>query len=382
MQSKKTWMLIASVALMVVLMVLPFSAACAGGGAAPTPGAGIEQGVFQLKMTNTYPPLHRLTPDAFHWWGKEIEKRTNGRVSFVWFDGGTLAAGPDAYEAVRDGIADGGVVDLLREDPLFSLLEIGSVPYILQNSWQGSPANWELYQSSAEMQKVCSDAGVRPVWIHLTDIFNIHTTEKLIKTPADCPGQILYAPGTMWTKICESSGAKPINFPWTDAYEATQRGMLTGFFWPWAPIRSTKMTDLLPNHTVLNIAMTPWAGFMNPATWNSLPPDIQKVFDDLSLSMCALCGATLTNEASDIIKEMEEKGHNFYTPQGAEREEWVSLTGKPIEDAWVKQQEDAGYADAKDLLAKFRQLAEKYKDEAYGFDDWWGLAGRVWLLEK
>ena len=377
---KRTWVLVVSLCLLIALTAVPFSAACAGPSPAPGPS---EETVFELKMQNTYPPLHRLTPDAFHWWGKEIENRTNGRVQMIWFDGGTLAAGPEAYEAIRDGIADGGTIDLIREDPLFDLMMWGAMPYHLQNSWQGSPVMWEIYSETPELQQLFADSSVRPVWFHFTDIANIHTLKDFpIKTVADAKGVSLYSMGIVFSDIIEAMGGDPISFPWGDSYTAAERGTLDGFIWPWAPIRSVGITDFLVNHCVLNMSMVVWGGFMNPTTWNSFPPEIQQVFDDLGMSMCGLSGATLTNEASDLIKEMQEKNHFFYEPTGAERDEWVNVTGKPIHETWIARgAEKDSVALRQGLIAKMDELAPKYADNAYGFDDWWGLAGRVWLLE-
>jgi len=375
---RKLLKIIVGVCLMLAIVALPFGAACAG--PAPTPGPS-EQTVFELKMQNGYPSLHRLTPDAFHWWGKEIENRTNGRIQMIWFDANTLAKGPDAYEAIRDRVADGGTIDLTREDPMFDLAMVTILPYKLQNSWQGSPALWELYQWSPEMQKMFADSGIVPIWEHITDVFNIHTHSSLVKSPGDAEGQILYAPSSMLAKLIEIAGSAPVTVPYEDTYTAMERGMLTGLVWPWAPLRSAKLVDSVPYHTVLNISMCVWGGYMNQDTWDSFPSDIQDVFTDLSLSMSALCGATLTNEATDVQSEMKAKNHTFYEPVGAERDEWVSLTGKPIEDDWLARVNPRGW-DGQAHIDKLTEIAGKYKDNAYGSDDWWGLAGRVWLLEK
>jgi TRAP-type C4-dicarboxylate transport system substrate-binding protein len=372
------WVLVVSLCLLVALTAVPFSASCAG--PTPTPGPS-EETVFELKMQNGYPPLHRLTPDSFHWWGKEIEQRSNGRIQMIWFDGATLASGPDAYEAIRDGVADGGNIDLHREDPLFLVQQPAAVPYHLENSWQGSPTWWELLQEFPEMQKNFSDAGLVPVWVHTTDIFNFHTSTNVFKTPDDAKGEILYSAGKLYEAIINSMGATPLTTPYEETYTAIERGMLTGLCWPWAPIRSAKMVDLLPYHTVLNISMVPWGGYMNQQTWNSFPEEIKQIFRDLGLSMSALCGATLTNEATDVINEMKGKGHTFYEPTGAEREAFTSLTGLPMEEAWLADVTAQGYP-AQAILDRMDEIGQKYAGNAYGFDDWWGVAGRVWLLEK
>jgi len=150
---------------------------------------------------------------------------------------------------------------------------------------------------------------------------------------------------------------------------------------PWAPLRSTGVVPLLKYHTVLNISLNVWMGSFNPQVWDKFPQDAKDVILSLQKSMSALCGATLTNEAEDVRKEMRETGHEFYEPTGAAREAFVALSGQPIIDSWLKDCEKAGI-DGQALIDKLQQIAPKYKDGGYGWDDWWGLAGRVWLLEK
>ncbi len=382
MRKKKTLVLISSLVLIIALIAIPFSTAC-GNGEEPAPRP-TELKVFELKAGNQYPALHRLTPDAFHWWGKEIEKRTNGRVTFIWFDGRSLVANTDAYEAVRDGISDVQVWEPREEDPLFRPFQVAQMPYIgTENSLQGSPAMTELMEFFPELgDSIGKDAGLVTAWVHQTDIFNIHTSNKVIKSPEDMQGQLMYTSGIMYTEIYESMGATPVSMSWGEAYSGFERGLMTGSWWPWAPLRSLGVVPILKYHTIINVSLNTWMGSINPQVWEKFPQDIKDVFIDLRLSMAALSGATLTNEASDVQREMKELGQTFYTPTAAEMQAFIDLSGQPIIDSWLADASSKGY-DGQVWLDKLKaDFIPKYADGAYGFDDWWGLAGRVWLLEK
>ena len=71
----------------------------------PTPGFAAD--VIRLKYSNFAPPAHGLSILSDQW-GKELEKRTNGRVKVAFFPGGTLVSANATYDSVVKGIVDVG----------------------------------------------------------------------------------------------------------------------------------------------------------------------------------------------------------------------------------------------------------------------------------
>src|SRR4030042_2456188 len=80
-------------------------------------------GQIKLNYSNFFPAPHtnaQLSVD----WGKEIEKRTNGRVQVTVFPGGTLTPADKCYAGVVKGISDIGMSVLSYTRGKFPLTEV------------------------------------------------------------------------------------------------------------------------------------------------------------------------------------------------------------------------------------------------------------------
>jgi len=95
--------------------------AVTGGRPAPTaPSAPAK--TIKLSYSIFFPPTHIQCKTGTAW-AKEIEKRTDGRVSITVFPGGTLTKAPQCYEGVVNGISDIGMSCLAYTRGRFPLLE-------------------------------------------------------------------------------------------------------------------------------------------------------------------------------------------------------------------------------------------------------------------
>ena len=66
-----------------------------------------QEKVLKLRYSTFFPPVHPIAKLADEWC-KEIEKQTNGRVTFSFFPGNTLTPPTQTYDSVVKGIADVG----------------------------------------------------------------------------------------------------------------------------------------------------------------------------------------------------------------------------------------------------------------------------------
>ena len=81
---------------------------------------------------------------------------------------------------------------------------------------------------------------------------------------------------------------------------------------------------------------------MNLKAWSSLPPDIQKIVDELSGSRISMkIGETFDNSAKEGLEQALMKGDKRYTLPEAERTVFVEKT-RPIVDQWLANAEKKG----------------------------------------
>jgi len=104
---------------------------------------------------------------------------------------------------------------------------------------------------------------------------------------------------------------------------------------------------------------------MNLQTWNKLPPDIQKIFDEMS-PWAQKLHYDLGNEAGARAESVSVKAGNVLnklTPE--EKARWAKTT-KPLGDTWATNM-DAKGLPGKALLDEMYKIAGGHKDTVIEF---------------
>ena len=82
---------------------------------------------IELSYSIFFPATHKHTVLAGEW-GKEIEKKTDGRVKITIFPGGTLTSAPSCYDGVVKGLSAVGMSVLGYNKGKFPLTEVIDLP--------------------------------------------------------------------------------------------------------------------------------------------------------------------------------------------------------------------------------------------------------------
>ncbi|MBA7700402.1 hypothetical protein ES703_109116 [subsurface metagenome] len=101
---------------------------------------------------------------------------------------------------------------------------------------------------------------------------------------------------------------------------------------------------------------------MNWDTWNSLPPDIQKVLEEESVPFVMDTNDKFSGE--DSTRALQETVDNFglevIEPSTEELARWVALQKPVQQDAWVAEMEAKGLPGEK-LIEEANRLYAKYR---------------------
>jgi TRAP-type C4-dicarboxylate transport system substrate-binding protein len=82
---------------------------------------------IELTYSNFFPAPHNNSVLSVEW-GKEVEKRTNGRVKVTVFPGGILTPAAQCYDGVVKGLSDVGLSVLGYTRGRFPLTEVLDLP--------------------------------------------------------------------------------------------------------------------------------------------------------------------------------------------------------------------------------------------------------------
>jgi len=96
---------------------------------------------------------------------------------------------------------------------------------------------------------------------------------------------------------------------------------------------------------------------MNWKTWNSLPPDIQKIFDNLRMRYAFECATSYDEDLQKALQKGRSLGKDIYTLSANELQKWEAQVG-PIYDDWVADMKSRGIP-SDEILNAVRQLKGK-----------------------
>ncbi|AFM27740.1 TRAP transporter substrate-binding protein DctP [Desulfomonile tiedjei] len=339
------------------------------------PAAQSAEGTAVIAIKAASPPhpvVHRLTKDAYQLFGDEVERRTNGKVKFTWFFGDSLVKMPQSYESVQSGVVDLVVVAAFLYPHIFKITEGLSLPFTVQGAAHSADIAWKMYQTMPEMQQEMKD--IKFLGVFTTDVINLSTKDKLVKTLDDMKNLRVAVGSGLVAQMAQLLGMAPQPVGYSDVYMAIHRGMAEATLFPNAPLRSYKITEITNAHTIANFKVEPMVIAMRKETWDKLPPDVQKVFDELMPSFARLCGHTLTNEGAWVLEALSKRGDKFYAPPGDEFKKWKDAV-KPMYDVWIKKLNDSGM-NGQAIFDRINEIAAETKVADTPEDEWW-KQGRI-----
>ncbi|AJY75969.1 TRAP transporter substrate-binding protein [Paenibacillus beijingensis] len=362
---RRMWMRVLSVSLLIVL------AACGGNtGSAPTGNEGEKTSAQEtastgktasaeetassekpIKLTYAFfAPASTFPAKQMEKWKEELEKRTNGKVDVELFFGGTLLTDKNMYDGVKNGVADIGSSVTTYEPGKFPLLTIAEAPTIFQNSLVASKVVYDLIKEfppdAFKNVKLITAFTSEPSFIQMKDP---------ITGLKDLKGKQVRVPGAL-APVLKELGASPVGMSQSETLEAIQTGVVEGYVSSREVLMDLKFAEMVKYLTDYPLTVSIHAAVMNMDTWNSLPPDVQKVIDELGPEMAAWTGNYLDTHVKEAVDwSIKEQGLQIVSLTPEEKEAW---------DAKMKPFQDKTVADlkAKGLPAEeFKQRLDELK---------------------
>jgi TRAP-type C4-dicarboxylate transport system substrate-binding protein len=315
-----------------------------------------QEKVITLKVANWFPVAHKQTP-LLESWGKDLEKRTNGRVKVNYYPAGTLVPAPQSYDAVTKGISDVGNHVLGYTVGRFPLTEVLDLPLGYPNNTVPTKLANAFY---AKFQpKEFND--VKILWFHAQAPGIVHTKTKPITKLEDLKGMKMRTYGSN-AKLMSLLGGTPVAMPMTDVYDALSRGVAEGLMCAYEATEGFRFGDQL-KYSTENYATSYSAVFaivMNKDKWNSLPPDIQKIIDTMSTEYIEKYAAMWDDIEISGKAYLVKRGNKINTLSKEEETKWVEKA-QPIFDDYVKKMKEKGLPGdealkfARDYLKPYRK---------------------------
>ena len=242
--------------------------------------------------------------------------------------------------------------------PLNMFTKLGFMGY--RNKEEGTEVYNKIFNTFPEIRN--EFRGVKVMAARMGPAYQLHFTKKEVHVPEDLKGMKVISVGGSMAKEMAHMGAAPMDVKVGDLYMSLDRGLAEGISCHVPILHAFGILKLLPYHTMFpgGAAMGPDMLLMNIKKWNSLPPDIQKIFEDLSPWLGqALIQADNGYEAM-VIGKAKELGHTMTIPTPQEMQLWKNAV-QPVHDKWIADTEAKGlparavYEEAKRLIKECNQ---------------------------
>ena len=319
--------------------------------------APAQSQTIELTFNHLVPPKHLRNIHVLEPWSKMIEERTKGKVKIKHFYSNTLAPVAESFDATAAGVCDMTEAYTFGNPGRFLLTEFLALPQMgFPTAESCAKALWHIYKTFPEVQ--AEYKGVKVLWLHTTPNMKMNTKKKPVKTLEDLKGMKIGVSGALGVKVGKALGLSPVTIPTPDLYEAGDKGVIDGFVRPAELLISRKLGEVTKYVTDVDLGHDLFFIIMNQKKWDSLPPDVQKVFNDLSGDWAVdFTGKEWDKFEKAARTEVEAKGIEFYTLPPQEAERWKKAV-IPVQDEYAADLE-AKKKPGKKVLEELRKFSEK-----------------------
>ena len=311
-----------------------------------------------IKLTYAFfAPAGTFPGKQMEHWAQEIKKRTDGQVTVQTFPAGTLLGAQEMYDGVRKGIADIGLGAPSYDPGRFPLTSGVSLPVGFPNATVGSLTLLELTRESQPAEfsdfKIIAMFTTEPGYIQ---------SRKPVRNLDDLKGMKLRAAGT-GVPVLKALGAAPVGMPMPEVPQSIQTGVIDGTMTSREVLKDFKLAEMLKYVADYPSVVVSFAAVMKKDRWEKLPPNVQKVIDELAPEMAVWTGQYHDKQNVGGALEWAKKEHGLQVLAiaPAEKAKWDALV-KPMVDQWTQEMGAKGLP-AEKYLARLRELRDQYAKE-------------------
>jgi TRAP-type C4-dicarboxylate transport system substrate-binding protein len=145
-------------------------------------------------------------------------------------------------------------------------------------------------------------------------------------------------------------------------YENLQKGVIDGTVFPWDPVRSFRLAEVLEHHLDARVYTVSFFFVMNQRRYDSLPEDVKACVDRLSGdALIAKFGDWWDAWDAPGLAAANERGNEVTTLSDAERQRWREAL-QPMVDAYLTQLEGEGVENAREIYTRAQELAAGFEE--------------------
>jgi len=285
----------------------------------------------ELTYANFFPPQHGQSKLAQSWCD-EVEKRTNGEVSFKYYPASTLLNPGTMYDGVVNGIADVGFTVLAYSRGRFTVAAGIDLPLGYKSGVQATKVANAVFNKF--QPKEFNDTKI--MYLHAHGPGVLHTADKKITSLDDVKGLKIRGTGTSGL-IVNALGGSAVGKSMKESYTMLQKGVVDGSLHPFEANKGWKLGEVVHNavDSPACAYTTTFAVFMSKGKWNGLTPAQQGVIKEINAEWSVKHGEVWDSDDKAGIDFFKSKGGEIVELSAAEEAKWEAAVA-PVLDEYIK----------------------------------------------
>lgn len=322
--------------------------------------AGTAGAATKLTLSHYLPPVHGIHTDFIGPWAEQVTECTNGEVTFEIHPGGSpLGNVARQQEQVLAGVVD--IAHGLHGIPRgrFQRTSLIDLPFLTDDAGAGTYALWEIFP------EYLSDEykGLKVLALHTHNGGLVHTRDRKVETMKDMEGLRIRTPSPAISEMLTFLGATPQGLPPGQVYESLQRGVIDGTVFPWDPVASFGLNEVLNYHLDTGAYTVSFFFVMNENSYNKLTAEQQACIDDASGDNLVVKFGDWWNSWDEPGRtQAMEAGHEITVLSPEERERWREALN-PMIEKYLDGVEAEGVDNAREIYEQLQLKIAEYNEK-------------------
>ncbi len=301
-------------------------------------GASADDKPIELKLSHWVPPSHPLQK-AIQDWGDDIQKESNGSITYKIYPSQQLGKAFDHYDMARDGIADFVYVNPGYQPGRFPIIAAGELPFLVGHAKGGNRAidAWYRKYAASEMKDVhyCFSFVLDPLaW---------HSSTKKIMVPDDIKGmKVRPAQGTIAAWVTQLGGTN-VQSSAPEVRDILAKGVADAVTFPWGSMLLFGIDKVTKYHMDEPLGSVMFQWLMSPATYAAMSDAQKKIIDAHCTGEWAARFADpwADFEAAGLEKLKAEPDQEVYKISDDQLAQWKK-SAEPLKQKWAADVKKAG----------------------------------------
>jgi TRAP-type C4-dicarboxylate transport system substrate-binding protein len=321
-----------------------------------TTGGLAAEKVITLKVTNWFPVGHAQDV-LLQEWGKDLEKRSGGKVKVNYYAGGTLVPAAQSYDAVVKGIADVSNHVMGYTMGRFPFSQVLDLPI----GFPPGPGPTKIANEVYKKFKPKEFEDVKVLWFHAMPYGLVHTKTRPVRKLEDIKGLKLRCYGSN-AKFLSAVGAAPVAMPMPDVYDALSKGVVDGLLSSYEALHGFRTGEHI-KYCTENLDTAYSAAFvvaMNKKTFASLPADVQKIIEEMSPEYIEKYGKMWAEIDAAGKDWLVKRGVEIIPLSNEEEARWYEQGAKPLVEAYISDMKTKGLP-GEEAVAFLKESFKEYR---------------------